>query len=119
MERQVIRNETSVSAPLPTPAPEPVGPTFVGGAATELRTAAKKIVLFYDPWATWVVSGTHICGGVEGNHTGPITASDKIGLEILSLVPLSVVQVFLTASGRTFVSPPKLPLQSIDDPNLL
>lgn len=92
-----------MSTPLPTSAPASAGSrTGVASdpaVAKELRTAAKKIVLLYNPWANWIVSGMNILGGMEENYAGLISASDRVGSEILSLVPPGVVAEFFTAGG--------------------
>jgi hypothetical protein len=70
----------------------------------ELKAVATKLIALCSPWPLWNISGCWITGGSDLPTNGAITATDAIGKEILSYVPLSLVADFLSKKGQTIVS---------------
>ena len=71
----------------------------------QLQGAARKPLILYAPWPSWVISGCWIVGApVSGPGAGTITSTDLAGREILSYVPLPLVADFLSATGQSIVS---------------
>ena len=73
--------------------------------ADELREITGKIFVLCCPWKLWTVSGPWIASTPAGG--GTIAGTDAAGREILSIVPPSIVQDFLSGAGQEFVSCPK------------
>jgi hypothetical protein len=71
---------------------------------TELKDAAKKLLILCTPWPLWTVSGCWITGPSHSPTAGVITATDTAGKEILSYIPRSVLQVFFSKAGQSLVS---------------
>ena len=70
----------------------------------ELRDVAKRLLVLYSLWPSWMVSGSWIVGDPSTPAVGKITTTDDVGREILSYMPLSLVAAFLSADGQAFVS---------------
>ena len=72
----------------------------------ELREVGRRLFILCSPWKSWTVSGCYIVGSPGTLAAEGITATDSIGNEILSHVPVSLVADFLSRSGQSFVSRP-------------
>ena len=55
-------------------------------------------------WTSWSMSGSWIIGDPDIPAVRKITETDNVGREILSYIPLSLIEDFLSVSGQTFVS---------------
>lgn len=55
------------------------------------------------PWPSWTVSGCWIVGPSNSSAPGVITATNTVGKEILSYVPLPLVSDFLSKTGQSLI----------------
>ena len=72
-----------------------------------LERAGKMIFVLCTPWKSWKVSGSWIAEASSLLDAGNITATDDVGREILSYVPLPFVADFLSSTGQDLVSYPE------------
>jgi hypothetical protein len=75
-------------------------------AVKQLEAIGRKLLLLSIPWPLWTVIGCWVVSSSAGLAPNEITESDYTGREVLSYVPPTLHEHFLSLTGQRIVSFP-------------